>query len=132
MATTNPIKAPDQLKGMNFNPDNLKKSGLLEEKVKFYVNASPIKFNKDIQIHHYKFTIVPETKEEFVISKIFAELSKDIHKDYGNFYYSGDHIYSIKEVLEAKDYKGTIVNKGKGEYIISIDKKDDTSIIKKG
>ena len=132
MATTNPIKVPDQLKGMNFNPDNLKKSGLLEEKVELYVNAFPIKFNKDIQIHHYKFTIVPETKEEFVISKIFAELSKDIHKDYGNFYYSGDHIYSIKEVLEAKDYKGTIVNKGKVEYIISIDKKDDTSIIKKG
>ena len=48
MATTNPIKAPDQLKGMNFNPDNLKKSGLLEEKVELYVNAFPIKFNKDI------------------------------------------------------------------------------------
>ena len=96
MATINKIKEPDQIKEIKFKIDNLKKSGLLEEKVKLYVNAFPIIFTKDINIYHYKFTIVPEVKEEFIISRIFSELSKNIHKDYGNFYRSGDHIYSIK------------------------------------
>ena len=134
MATANPIKNPDQLKGIKFKIDNLKKFGLIEkeEKVKLYINAFPINFTKDINIYHYKFNIVPEVKEEFIISKIFAEISKDIHKDYGNFYRSGDHIYSIKEVSEPKDFTATIVNKGKIEYTINIENKDETSIIKKG
>ena len=65
MITINEIKEPEKLSGIKFSIDNLKKSGLLENEVKLYVNAFPIQFNKDLNIHEYSFTIIPEINEEY-------------------------------------------------------------------
>ena len=131
MTTANIAKDPEQLHGVKFNVENMVKSKLLENKVNIFVNAFPIKFNKDIYVHKYPFTIVPERKEEYIISRIFGQLSMEIFKLYGNFYRSGDCFYSVKEVTEPKDFSVTIVDKGQIEYTIRVDKKVETSIIKK-
>lgn len=132
MTTENIEKQPDQINGLKFNVDKMIKNKLLENKVNIFVNAFPIKFNKDIYIHKYPFTIEPENKEEYIISRIFGQLSMEIFKTYGNFYRSGNCFYSVKEVPDPKDFSVTIVEKGKIEYSIKVDKKVETSIIKKG
>ena len=53
MSTSKDAKEPQQLSGIKFNIDNLIKSGLLEKEVKLYVNAFPIKFNKDLKDADY-------------------------------------------------------------------------------
>ncbi len=131
MTTTISAKEPEQIPGIKFNVDKMVNSKLLENKVNIFVNAFPIKFNKDIYVHKYPFEIVPETKEEYLISTIFGKLSMEIFKMYGNFYRSGNSFYSVKEVLEPKDFSTTIVDKGKVEYIIRVNKKVESSIIKK-
>jgi hypothetical protein len=131
MATTNTAKDPEQIPGIKFNVENMIKNKLLENKVNIFVNAFPIKFNKDINVHKYPFTIVPETNEEYIISNIFRKLYIEIFKIYGNFYRSGNNFYSVKEVSEPKDFSITIVDKGQIEYTIRVDKKAETSIIKK-
>ena len=131
MTTTNKAKDPEQILRIKFNVENMIKSKLLENKVNIFVNAFPIKFNKDIYVHKYPFSIVPEAKEDYIISKIFGQLSMEIFKTYGNFYRSGDSFYSVKEVSEPKDFSITIVDKGQIEYTIRVDKKVETSIIKK-
>ena len=131
MTTKITAKYPEQLHGVKFNVENMVKSKLLENKVNIFVNAFPIKFNKDIYVHKYPFTIVPERKEEYIISRIFGQLSMEIFKIYGNFYRSGDSFYSVKEVTEPKDFSITIVDKGQIQYTIRVDKKVETSIIKK-
>jgi len=131
MATKNTAKDPEQIPGIKFNVENMIKNKLLENKVNIFVNAFPIKFNKDINVHKYPFTIVPETNEEYIISNIFRKLYLEIFKIYGNFYRSGTNFYSVKEVSEPKDFSIEIVDKGKIEYTIRVDKKAETSIIKK-
>lgn len=118
MTTINQVKEPEKLSGEKFRIDNLQKSGLLEKEVNLYVNAFPIQFNKDLKIHEYPFTIIPETNEENIIIKIFKSLSPQIHETYGTFYRSGQSFNSVKEVLEPKDFKTTIVNEGKIEYTL--------------
>ena len=131
MATKNTAKDPEQIPGIKFNVENMIKNKLLENKVNIFVNAFPIKFNKDINVHKYPFTIFPETNEEYIISNIFRKLYLEIFKIYGNFYRSGTNFYSVKEVSEPKDFSIEIVDKGKIEYTIRVDKKAETSIIKK-
>ena len=133
MSTIKSVKEPDQIPGIKFNIENLVKTNILEkEKVKLFVNAFPIKFNKDIKVHKYPFTIEPETNEEYIVSKIFGELSMEILKTYGNFYREGNCFYSVKEVLTPKDFTATIIDKGKIEYSIRVDNKAETTTIKKG
>ena len=95
------------------------------------MNAFPIKFCRDIKIYEYPFTIEPENKEEYIISKIFNELSREIHQKYGLFYRSGNSFYAIKEELNLNDFKVSIENKGKIEYNLKVDKKAETTTIKK-
>lgn len=85
MATKNTAKDPEQIPGIKFNVENMIKNKLLENKVNIFVNAFPIKFNKDINVHKYPFTIFPETNEEYIISNIFRKLYLEIFKIYGNF-----------------------------------------------
>ena len=132
MITINEAKEPQQLSGIPFNKDALIKSGLLENESKLYVNAFPIKFNKDLNIHEYPFTILPETNEEHIISKIFRALSPQIYETYGTFYRSGKTFNAVKDVAEVKDFKITIANDGKVEYTLQVDKKAKTTTIKKG
>ena len=132
MSTSKDAKEPQQLSGIKFNIDNLIKSGLLEKEVKLYVNAFPIKFNKDLNIHEYPFAILPETNEEHIISKIFRALSPQIYETYGTFYRSGKTFNAVKDVAEVKDFKITIANDGKVEYTLQVDKKAKTTTIKKG
>ena len=95
------------------------------------MNAFPIKFCRDIKIYEYPFTIEPENKEEYIISKIFNELSREIHQKYGLFYRSGNSFYAIKEELNLNEFKVSIENKGKIEYNLKVDKKAETTTIKK-
>ena len=133
MSTTISAKEPEQIPAIKFNIENLKKTNILEkEKVKLFVNAFPIKFNKDIYVHKYPFTIEPETDEEYIVSRIFGELSIDIFKTYGNFYREGKCFYSVKEVLIPKDFNARVVDNGKIEYTIRVDKNAETTTIKKG
>jgi hypothetical protein len=132
MTTIAQAKEPTKLSGQKFNIDNLKKSGLFENEVKLYVNAFPIQFNRDISIHEYPFTITPEINEDYLISKIFKSLSHQIYETYGIFYRSGKSFNSVKEVLEPKEFKTSIADKGKLEYTLQIDKKAKTSTIIKG
>jgi hypothetical protein len=121
------------LPGPKFNLENLSKSKDLQNPNKLYVNAFPITFKKEISIHEYPFKIVPEVTEDYLISKIFAQLSREIKKNYGYFYQSGKSLYSLKEVLEPKDYSIEIAgDHSKIEYTLQIDKKGDTFIIEKG
>ena len=114
MSTTIPVKEPDQIPGIKFNKENLVKNNILEKnKVKLFVNAFPINFNKDINIHKYPFTIEPETDEEYIVSRIFGELSMEILKIYGNFYREGNCFYSVKEVIDPKDFTATIEYKSR-------------------
>jgi len=132
MTTINTAKEPEKLPNLKFNIDSLKKHGLLENEVKLYVNAFPILFNKDLSIHEYPFTIIPEINEEYLISKIFKSLSQQIYETYGTFYRPGKSFNSVKEVLEPKQFKTSIADKGKIEYTLQIDKKATTTTIKKG
>ena len=134
MTTTYPAKDSNQIQGIKFNIEKLKKEKIIEndKKIKLYVNAFPIKFNKDIRVYEYPFTIEPENKEEYIISKIFRDLYKEIHKIYGFFYRSGNSFYSVKEELNPNDFKITIENKGQIEYNLKVDKKAETTTIKKG
>jgi len=132
MITINSAKEPEKLPNLKFNIDSLKKRGLLENEVKLYVNAFPILFNKDLSIHEYPFTIIPEINEEYLISKIFKSLSQQIYEIYGTFYRSGKSFNSVKEVLEPKEFKTSIADEGKIEYTLQIDKKTTTTTIKKG
>ena len=52
----------------------------------------------------------------------------EILKIYGNFYREGNCFYSLKEVLEPKDFTITIVDNGKIEYSIRVDKKAELII----
>ena len=132
MITINEAKEPQQLSGIPFNKDALIKSGLLENESKLYVNAFPIKFNKDLNIHEYSFTIIPEVNEEHIISNIFRALASQIYETYGTFYRSGKTFHSVKEVKAVKNFKISIVDKGKIEYTLQVDKKAKTTTIKKG
>ena len=132
MITIDQVKEPVKLSGQKFSIDNLKKNGLLENEVNLYVNAFPIQFNRDLSIHEYPFTITPEINEEYLISKIFKSLSHQIYETYGIFYRSGKSFNSVKEVLEPKEFKTSIVDEGKLEYTLQIDKKAKTSTIIKG
>ena len=133
MATTKTVKDPEVIKAHKFNFDEMKKSKIIEnESSDLYVNAFPITFKKDINVHQYPFTILPETTEEYVISKIFSVLSSQIHAIYGNFYRSGKSFYAIKEVLEPKDFSVSINDKGKIEYRLQVGKNMETTTIKKG
>ena len=132
MKTINQAKEPEKLSGIKFDIDNLRKSGLLEkEEVELYVNAFPIQFTKDLNIHEYPFTIIPEVNQDHLISKIFKSLSHEIYETYGIFYRSGKSFNSVKEVLEPKEFKAPVVDEGKIEYTLQIDKKAKTTIIKK-
>ena len=133
MSTINPVKEPKQIQGIKFNIESLKKKEIIDndKKVKLYVNAFPIKFCRDIKIYEYPFTVEPENKEEYIISKIFNELSREIHQKYGLFYRSGNSFYAIKEELNLNDFKVSIENKGKIEYNLKVDKKAETTTIKK-
>ena len=134
MTTNNPQKEPQQILSLKFNPQKLKDSKIFENKVplKLYVNAFPLTFKKDFLIHEYPFTIEPEINNENIISRIFRDLSHDIQENYGHFNYSGKIIYAIKEILLPKDFQCKIVDKGEINYILKIDKKVKTSIIKEG
>jgi hypothetical protein len=104
MSTINPVKEPKQIQGIKFNIESLKNKEIIDndKKIKLYVNAFPIKFCKDIIIYEYPFTIEPENKEEYVISKIFNELYKEIHQKYGLFYRSGNSFYSKKRRIKSE------------------------------
>ena len=131
-AKTFPLKT---IPGQNFNLVNLEKSKVIENASKIYVNAFPITFTKDISIHEYPFEIVPEEKQDFLVAKIFSGISRKILENYGAFYQSGKSFYSLKEVLEPKDFSLEIEsneNKTKFEYRIQVSKKTETFMIKKG
>ena len=133
MTTTKTVKDPEIIKAHKFNFDEMKKSKIIEnESSDLYVNAFPITFKKDINVHQYPFTILPETTEEYVITRIFSVLSPQIHAIYGNFYRSGKSFYAIKEVLEPKDFSVLMNDKGKIEYRLQVDKNMETTTIKKG
>lgn len=132
MSTTKTVKDPVYIPGQNFKLDNLAKSKLVENPNKLYVNAFPITFNKDISVYEYPFTIVPETNDDFLISKIFAQLSFKIKEIYGYFYQSGKKLYSLKEVLEPKEFSVEIAKDTKINYTLQVDNKSEFTTIKKG
>ena len=133
MATTKTVKDPEVIKPIKFNFNEMAKNKIIEnESSQLYVNAFPITFKKDINVHQYPFTILPETTEEYIISRIFSVLSPQIHVIYGNFYRSGKSFYAVKEVLDPKDFSVLINDKGKIEYRLQVDKKMETTIIKEG
>ena len=156
MSTTKNTKEPEIIKGPKFNIESMKESNIIEKETsQLYANVFLINFNRDINIYEYSFTILPETTEEYVISKIFAILSRQIHEKYGNFYRSGKSFYAIKEVSEPKDFtiekngeakkpivkEKEIPNESKANFIIEeeeyeyklqVDKKKEATIIKKG
>ena len=122
-----------ELNKVKFIKDQCIKSQLLKEsKEEIYTNLYPIKFTKKIDIYEYPFKIEPEVHEENVILKIFREASKNIFDIYGYYYRSGSTFSALKEINQINEFKVSIYNKGKTEYILTVSKYGHHSIIEKG
>ena len=120
---------------INFLPKpniNYDKLNLLNNKKKVYANLYEIKLTKDIKLYQYPYEVTPEIKDGDlrIREKLFKTMYRKIRASYGHCFISGNLLYSMEKVEEAKIFNCFIHNKGTTEYNMKINKYEQERLIK--
>ena len=98
-----------------------------------YANLYEIDIKKELKLYQYPFSVSPQITEGDIRmrDKLFKACSKKLKQIYGDCFISGDSLYSMKKITEAKTVKCSLYLKGKTEYTLEFNKFENERIIKK-
>ena len=98
-----------------------------------YANLYEIDIKKELKLYQYPFSVSPQITEGDIRmrDKLFKACSKKLKQIYGDCFISGDSLYSMKKITEAKVVKCSLYLKGKTEYTLEFNKFENERIIKK-
>ena len=125
----------EDIKVINFLPKpniDYEKSKIWNNKKKVYANLFEIILKKNIKLFQYPYKVTPEIEDGDIRirEKLFRILYKRIRKDYGHCFISGNLLYSMNKIEEAKTYNCFLTLNGKTEYTIEINKFEQEKLIK--
>ena len=98
-----------------------------------YANLYEIDIKKELKLYQYPFSVAPQITEGDIRmrDKLFKACSKKLKSIYGDCFISGDSLYAMKKIDEAKSVKCAIYLKGKTEYTLDFNKFENERKIKK-
>ena len=98
---------------------------------KVYANLFEIKMKKEITLYQYPYTVNPSIGSTNILirNKLFNRSNKKLKEIFGDFFISGDCLYSMKEIKESKTVTLSLYLKGKFDYIIEFNNFENKRII---
>ena len=92
---------------------NLIKSFKTNEKLLFYINLFKLTLNHPIKIYQYPYLILPEVgiENRKIRRIIFRRIYLEIKETFGNFYQSGDSIYSLLKIEYSKKIRTSLIDR---------------------
>ena len=102
----------------NFNK-NLIKSYKTNEKPSFYTNLFKLTLTHPIKINQYPYIILPEIGVEDRKKRriIFRRIYHEVKETFGNFYQSGDSIYSSLKIEYSKKIRTSLIDRETNKMI---------------
>ena len=87
---------------------------------KVYVNLFEIRMKKKLTIFQYPYTVSPPIGPEDLLirNKLFKYSNKKFKDIFGDYFISGDSLYSMKEKNQNFSIKSYLYLNGRKEYII--------------
>ena len=109
-----------------------KKLDYIFNKKEVYCNLYQILIKKELKLYQYPYSVDKniEAGDLRIRDKLFKASQRQLKEIYGDCFISGDSLYSMKKVEEAKSVNCFIILKGKTEYKIDINKFENERIIK--
>ena len=91
---------------------------------KVYVNLFEIIMNKQLTLYQYTYTVTPPIgpTDTLIRNKIFKYSTKQLRIIFGDFFISGDNLYSMKEINKNNIITCHLYLKGRNEYKIEFNK----------
>ena len=91
---------------------------------KVYVNLFEIIMNKQLTLYQYTYTVTPPIgpTDTLIRNKIFKYSTKQLRNIFGDFFISGDNLYSMKEINKNNIITCHLYLKGRKEYKIEFNK----------
>ena len=98
-----------------------------------YANLYEIDIKKELQLYQYPYAVAPQITEGDIRirEKLFKACGKKLKSIYGDCFISGDSLYAMTKVNEAKTVKCSLYLKGKTEYTLDFNKCENERTIKK-
>ena len=92
---------------------NLIKSFKTNEKPSFYTNLFKLTLNHPIKIYQYPYLILPEVgiENRKIRRIIFRRIYLEIKETFGNFYQSGDSIYSLLKIEYSQKIRTSLIDR---------------------
>ena len=102
------------------------------EHQKVYGNLFEIKMNKALELYQYPYTVNPAigNADSFIRDKLFKYSNKKLKTIFGDYFISGDSLYSMKEMKENIIVKSILYLKGKNDYEIEFNDFGKKKLIK--
>jgi len=104
---------------------NIKNLDYIISSKSVYANLYKIKLRKDLALYQYPFNIYPPLENGDTETKdlLFKECSKLFERIFGNYFISGEFLYSIIKINETKIFKFSFYKcKSRKEYNIEVDR----------
>ena len=98
---------------------------------KVYVNLFEIKMKKQITLYQYPYTVNPPIGSTNILirNKLFKYSNKKLKEIFGDFFISGDCLFSMKEIKESKAVTLSLYLNGKFNYTIEFNNFENKRII---
>jgi len=103
---------------------NVKQLNYIMSSISVYTNLFEIQFKKEIKLFQYPFSVSPPigNNDIRIRNRLFKACFNKLKNIFGDCFISGDCLYNMKKIDEAKYIKCVLYLKGKTEYDIIIDR----------
>ena len=89
---------------------NIQKLNYIKNTSSVFINLFEIIFKKEIKLYQYPYKILPQIEpgDLRMRKKLFKSINKKMKEIYGEYFFSGDCIYSLNNVNEEKILKSKL------------------------